>query len=176
LKVRERIQNGYGRGFLTVVVPLAVFCACLYWWPADLEVQKRWLDGLQKLAFVAAAFTVTTNSLRTRIVDFVLKSEGKLAVLDEFRSLAIICGRRLTDLLLLFTITAAWLGSLALFAPGTLFGEIATGGALALFSSSIVAFVYIVFSFERLERFALDEAEANAHAKEVARPFQNPAS
>lgn len=125
------------------------------------------------MAFVAAAFTVTANSLRTRIVDFVLKSESKLAVVDEFRSIAMICGKRLTDLLLLFTVTAAWLGSLALFTPGTLLGELATAGALALFSSSIVSFIYIVFSFERLERFALDEAEANARAKEAAGPFRN---
>lgn len=35
----------------------------------------------------------------------------------------------------------------------------------------MVSFVYIIFSFERLERFALDEAERIARQKEAERLF-----
>jgi hypothetical protein len=37
----------------------------------------------------------------------------------------------------------------------------ATSGAMGFFAVSVVSFVYIVLSFERLERFALDEVIKN---------------
>ena len=152
-------------------MPLIIAGACFYWWPSDLIVQEKWLNGLQKIAFVSAAFAVTAYNLRTRVVDFVLKIGGKPARVDEFCRIARGCGKRLTNLVLLFTVTAAWLGGLTLFTAGTVAAQIATVGALGLFSASLVSFVYIVFSFERLERFALDEAEITARTNEAARLF-----
>jgi hypothetical protein len=43
---------------------------------------------------------------------------------------------------------------------------------MGFFAASLISFVYIVFSFERLERFALDEAEQNARKKEADRLFK----
>ena len=172
MKLREKIQNGVGRGIATIVVPAFVGWSCFHWWPADVQIQEKFLSGFQKIAFVAAAFAVTAYNLRTRVVDFVLKVNAKPSRVDEFCRIARDCGRRLTNLVMLFTVTAAWLGALTIFKEGTLLARLAASGSLALFSASIVSFFYIIFSFERLERFALDEAEHAARTKEADHLFK----
>lgn len=171
MKLREQIQDGYGRGVATTLLPLVLAASCYYWWPLDTVFQEKLLSGFQKIAFVTAAFAVTAYNLRTRVVDLVLKVEGKPARVDEFCRIARGCGRRLTNLVVLFTFASAWLGSLTMFREGTLLARLAASGAVGLFAASMVSFIYIVFSFERLERFALDEAEQNARNKEAKRLF-----
>ena len=173
MKIRQKLQDGFGRTASTVAIPIAVAAACYQWWPNDPVTQEKLLSGFQKIAFVAAAFGVTAYNLRTRVVDLVLKIEGKPARVDEFCRIARTCGRRLTNLVILFTFTSVWLGGLTIFNPGTWPAQLATSGAMGFFSASVVSFVYIVFSFERLERFALDEAELNARNKEAARLFKS---
>ena len=173
LKLREHIQNGKWRMPLTVgSFVLSVF-AFWIWCPKDAEIHEKWLSGLQKTAFVAAAFGVTAYNLRTRVVDLALKVEGKPIRVDEFCRIARNCGRRLTNLVLLFTVTSALLGSLNLFTKGTTLAKWMTAISLGFLAASIVSFVYIVFSFERLERFALDEAELTARSKEAKRLFKD---
>lgn len=172
MKIRQQLQDGVGRKAATILVPIAVAVACYQWWPADTTIQEKLLSGFQKIAFVAAAFAVTAYNLRTRVVDLVLKIEGKPARVDEFCRIARNCGRRLTNLVILFVFTSVWLGALTVFKEGTLSAHIGVAGAMGLFAASVVSFVYIVFSFERLERFALDEAEQNARRKEADRLFK----
>jgi hypothetical protein len=168
LSVRDQLQNGSGRRLASVVFPAAVGALCWYWWPADATIEEKILTGLQKVSFVAAAFAVTAYNLRTRVVDLVLKVEGKPARVDEFCRIARNCGKRLTNLVLLFTFTAVWMGGLVFFKEGSP-ALIAGVGAVALFVASLVSFVYVLFAFERLERFALDEAEETARRKDAER-------
>ena len=172
MKIRQQLQDGVGRQAATVLVPIAVAAVCYQWWPADTAIQEKLLNGFQKIAFVSAAFAVTAYNLRTRVVDLVLKVEGKPARVDEFCRIARNCGRRLTNLVILFTFTSVWLGALTIFNAGTWMARFATSGAMGFFAASVVSFIYIVFSFERLERFALDEAEQNARNKEAERLFK----
>lgn len=173
MNIRQQLQDGVGRTAATVFLPIAVVAACYWSWPADTVVQEKLLNGFQKIAFVSAAFAVTAYNLRTRVVDLVLKTKGKPARVDEFCRIARNCGRRLTNLVILFTITSVWLGGLTVFTTGTAAARVATSCAMGLFAASVVSFVYIVFSFERLERFALDEAEQNAREREAARLFKS---
>ncbi|NBV21354.1 MAG: hypothetical protein EBS05_05455 [Proteobacteria bacterium] len=138
----------------------------------DPNAQKDLLGGMQKVSFVSAAFAVTAYNLRTRVIDLVLKIEGKPARVEEFCRIARNCGGRLTNLVILFTITSIWLGGLSIFREGTTAAKIAAAGSLVLFSASTVSFFYILFAFERLERFVLDEAEQNARVKEASRLFK----
>lgn len=174
MNFRQQLQDGVGRAPASILLPLAVAGACYQWWPDELKTQANLLGGFQKIAFVAAAFAVTAYNLRTRVVDLVLKIEGKPARVDEFCRIARICGRRLTNLVILFTFTSLLLGALTILKEGTLSAHIGVSIAMGFFCASIVSFVYIVFSFERLERFALDEAEQTARRKEADRLFKPP--
>jgi hypothetical protein len=173
VKIRQQLHDGTGRVPATLLVGIAVAIACYHWWPADMVIQEKLLNGFQKIAFVSAAFAVTTYNLRTRVVDLVMKVEGKPNRVEEFCRIARNCGRRLTNLVILFTFTSVWLGGLTVVATGTFVAQLAASGATGLFSASTVSFVYVLFAFERLERFALDEAEQNARAKEAARLFKD---
>lgn len=174
MNIREKLQNGWGRGVFTIGVPMIAVWFLLWQWPAEKEAQKQLLDGLQKVAFVAGAFAVTAYNLRTRVVDLVLKIEGKPSRVDQFCAIARSCGRRLTNLVVLFTLTSAWLAALTLLRDNLSYAKFATAGAVLLFAASTVSFLYIVFAFERVERFALDEAEKNARDKEANRLFGTP--
>lgn len=169
MNFREKLQDGAGRGIATFVVPVGVTYACWCWWPGDAVTQDRLLSGFQKVAFVAGAFAVTAYNLRARVVDLVLKVEGQPLRVEEFCRIARNCGKRLTNLVILFTLTSIYLGALTLFDAGTTSGKFAVAGALGLFAASMVSFVYIVFSFERVERFALDEAEKKSRKTEAER-------
>jgi hypothetical protein len=146
---------------------------CFGLWPSDAAVQEKLMNGIQKVAFVAAAFAVTAYNLRTRVVDLVLKVDGDPSRLEQFCRIARGCGKRLTNLVILFTGTSIWLAALTLFSERSLAGKLAVAGALTLFTASMVSFVYIVFSFERVERFALDEAEQNLRRKRAEQLFQS---
>ena len=172
MNLREKIQDGFGRPIASVIVPIFVIWSCFHWWPAHAAAQEKLLAGLQKVAFVAAAFAVTAYNLRTRVVDLVLRIDAKPSRVKEFCRIARVCGRRLTNLVILFTSTAVWLGGLTVLKGGDIWTQLAVCGALGLLAASVVSFVYIVFAFERLERFALDEAEHRAEGKEAERLFQ----
>lgn len=162
-------MDGQGRGILTILAPVVVFACVATWWPADTKIQESILKGLQAIAFVAAAFAVTAYNLRTRVIDLVLKIEGKPSYVADFCGIARRCGKRLTNLVILFVGTATALGVLAMIQRDMPFARFAAAGAVALFSASVVSFFYIVFSFERLERYALDSAEKAAQQKEADR-------
>jgi hypothetical protein len=172
LNIRQQLQEGFGRKAVTLIVSIAVAVACYKWWPTDKATQEKFLNGFQKIAFVSAAFVVTAYNLRTRVIDLILKVKGKPARVDEFCRIARNCGRRLTNLVILFTCTSVLLGGLTIFDGGTIMARLATSGALGFFSASVVSFIYIIFAFERLERFALDEAEQDARDREAARLFK----
>jgi hypothetical protein len=172
MSLREHLQDGTGRWGVTGVVAAGVFFALWRGWPSDAAAQKSLVEGVQKIAFVAAAFAVTGYNLRTRVVDLILKIEGQPDRVEQFCRVARLAGQRLTNLVVLFTITAAAMGSTALFPANTLTAKVSVVLAVGLFAVSAVAFFYILFAFERLERMALDEAEENARRKEAMRLFK----
>jgi len=145
--------------------------ACWYFWPNSASSRETLLSGLQKIAFVSAAFAVTAYNLRTRVVDLVLKIETTPSRFEEYARIARNCGTRLTNLVLLFTITALALGGLTIFPAGHWAARAGASVSLCLLAGSCVSFCYILLSFDRLERFALDEAERATRDKEAKRLF-----
>ena len=169
MKIRDRIQDGQGRGFFSITLPVLIFFLLIFIWPSDKEIQQKIFDGLKNISFVAAAFAVTAYNLRTRVVDFVIKVEAKPTRVEEFCRIARDCGKKLTNLVILFTLTAAFLGTCSILIKGSFSGKILSLVGIGLFISSLSSFIYIIFSFERLERFVLDSAEKAARQKEVER-------
>ncbi len=169
MSIRERLQDGFGRGPATIILAVAGGTACWFLWPQTAADQESFLSGLQKLAFVSAAFAVTAYNLRTRVVDLVLKLDVQPERMEVFARIARQCGMRLTNLVLLFTCTAVVLGGLTIFPTSSFAAKIGASVSLFLFPAACVSFFYIVHSFDRLERFALDEAERACRAREAKR-------
>lgn len=153
--MRAHLQAGTGRKQLALFCGLA--CASLLWYLWSEEVGKRVLANGSKIAFVSAAFAVTAYNLRTRVVDLVLKIETSPSHTSTLCEKAGTCGGRLTNLVVLFVLTASLMGCLDFF-KGDLWGKLVACVAIFAFVSSCVNFVYVLFAFERLEKFALDDA------------------
>lgn len=167
MSIREKIKDGNGRALATLILPL-VFAALTAWFlPSEAGPQLKVLESLQKVAFIAAAFAVTAYNLRTRVVDFALRASGSPAKVEEFCRVARASGRRLTNLVVLFTATAVWLGGITFVPSAPIWIHAAVALGVFGFTSSVASFVYILFAFERVERFALDNAETVARAAEA---------
>jgi hypothetical protein len=167
MTIRERLKDGQGRGIATLVVPILFAVLTAAWLPSESGPQRQTLESLQKIAFIAAAFAVTAYNLRTRVVDFALRATGPSDKVEEFCRLARISGQRLTNLVIRFTATAVWLGAITFVPSLPLYVRSAAALGVFGFTSSIASFVYILFAFERIERFALDNAELAARANEA---------
>lgn len=167
--MRKKLQAGVGRKLASVVVTVVAFTLMYRFWPTLLARQINPLDAAQKIAFVAAAFSVTAYNLRTRVIDLILKIDAEPSKIAQLSTIARDCGRKLTNLVLLFSVTALVMGG-----GGYVPREHATAvyyasAVTALFGVSLVQFVYVLFAFERLERYMLDDAEAKAAAREANR-------
>lgn len=167
--IRKALQAGKYRLLLSLLVGGLSFIAIrgLSCYFAAHEVNP--LDAGQKIAFVAAAFSVTAYNLRTRVVDLILKIDASPGKARELARIARGCGKRLTNLVVFFTFTALLLGAGGLFPKGSSIGLTFASASFALFSASCVNFIYILFAFESLERLALDESEEAAKRKEAQR-------
>lgn len=124
---------------------------------------------MQKAAFVAAAFGVTAYNLRTRVIDFVLKLKARPRRMGELCSEARASGKRLTNLVILFTFTAAVMASGGILAKNGWFEWLWTALGAGLFIGSCVNFFFLVFAFEKLEEFILEEHEELAKEEEAKR-------
>jgi hypothetical protein len=167
--IRRKLQAGFGRRAATIIAGLGMFSLVLYHWDLLRHFGVNPLDVLPKVAFVAAAFSVTAYNLRTRVIDLSMKVEGAPERVREICGIARNCGKRLTNLVLLFTITALFMGALGVVPPALSFGKWAAAATFSAFVASIVQFVYVIFAFERLERFMMDDTEAKAQEKEAKR-------
>ncbi len=145
------------------------FYALFHYWDFLTAQRINPLDAGQKVAFVAAAFSVTAYNLRTRVMDLILKLEGTPTRISQLCMIARNCGGKLTNLVVLFTVTAFLMGGGGFVPSANLIGKLYACAAAALFGGSVVQFIYILFAFERLERFMLDDAEEKAKEKEAAR-------
>lgn len=167
--MRSWIQSGKWRWPITVLAGTGAWTALYCNWDLLTVGSNNPLDAGQKIAFVAAAFSVTAYNLRTRVLDVILKVDGSPLQVSNLCSIARRCGRKLTDLVVVFTCTALLLGAggfvpkASALAPW--YGSLVGG----FFSASIVQFLYVLFSFETLERFALKEAEMRASQREANR-------
>jgi hypothetical protein len=115
------------------------------------------------------AFAVTAYNLRTRVVDLLLKNTYKPEHLERLSDTAKESGQRLTSLVLLFTITSLLMGLAPFLDSPVLLGRSVATVIACLFCYSLVSFVYILFAFERLEQFVLDQAVAETTEKEIDR-------
>ncbi len=156
-------------------IPLAVACgaiaagAILYVWQKHVDWIPDVAGPMQKAAFVAAAFGVTAYNLRTRVVDFVLKLKARPRRMEELCRQARLAGKRLTNLVILFTFTAAVMASGGLLAKNGWFEWIWAAFGAGLFVGSSISFFYLVFAFEKLEEFILEEHEELAKEDEAKR-------
>lgn len=115
------------------------------------------------------AFGVTAYNLRTRVVDLLLKNTYKPDQIAGLSQTAQETGRRLTGLVLLFTLTSLLMG-IAGFLNAPVVVTRSVGMAIAfLFGYSVISFIYILFAFERLEKFILDQAVKATREKEIER-------
>ena len=171
--LRGGIQAGDGR------VPLFLACsAVLAWftWDAcsgDEKCCKLFSDTLPKIAFLPAAFSVTAYNLRTRLLDLVLKIEAPPRKMSDYCDTSRKCGKRLTNLVLLFLVVAALMATSGFISEKSAWAPVFHSITMALFAGSIVNFIYIIFAFERLERFMLDDAERRSAEREAKRILDN---
>ncbi len=161
-----RIPLAFACGISAAVAIILVWLKHPDWIP-DLS------GPMQKAAFVTAAFGVTAYNLRTRVVDFVLKLKARPRRMEELCREARMAGKRLTNLVLLFTFTAAVMASGGLLAKNGWFEWIWAALGAGLFVGSSVSFFYLVFAFEKLEEFILEEHEELAKEEEAARLTKN---
>jgi hypothetical protein len=168
-RLRGHLQAGKGRRLVSWI--LAIAAAFVTWqaWPADPKRAADVLSSLQKTAFVTMAFAVTAYNLRTRVVDLLLKNTYRPEHLQRLSDTAKESGRRLTSLVLLFTITSLLMGLATFLDSPPLLGHCVASGIAFLFGYSLIAFTYILFAFERLEAFILDRAVVETTQKEIER-------
>lgn len=169
MNIRLALQAGKGRKLCSLATALAFFYLLERIWTDVRALNHNPLDALQKIAFVAAAFSVTAYNLRTRVVDLVLKVEGAPAQTFHTTRVARDCGRRLTNLVILFTSTASLMGAAGFFPINQPISKWYACIVFGLFGSAIVNFIYVLFAFERLERFTLDEAEDRSRQRDAKR-------
>ena len=163
--IRAALQSGKGRYLLSALSAVAAGLTVFSAWGSFLKP----LELLPKVAFVAAAFSVTAYNLRTRVIDLILKLQARPSRIDEIAGIARGCGKRLTNLVVLFTITALCLGFSGII-PDT--SPLALGVAsivTALLAFSTTQFIYVLFAFERLENFVLEEHQSTARKVEADR-------
>lgn len=170
--LRKHLISGTGRTPLALLVGMG--SAYLIWKNWDIMVCSKVnpLDAGQKIAFVVAAFAVTAYNLRVRVVDLVSKSEAKPQHVSEMAGIAERCGRRLTNLVVLFLASASLLGAGGFFPGNTEIGKYYSMFSVFVSSASVVHFLYVLFAFERLECFVLGEASEKARARETKRLFE----
>lgn len=169
--IRQRLQSGDGRKTLGLLAGTGAGLLVICVWPKVLAWHVDPLSAAQKVAFVAAAFSATAYNLRTRVLDLVMKIEGTPSRIAQLCTFARGCGRKLTNLVILFTITALLMAGGGFIPVSHRFGSWYTALATGLFISSCVHFVYVLFAFERFERYLLDDAEEKARSKDARRLF-----
>jgi hypothetical protein len=167
------MQNGVLRIPLAFACGLSAAAALLFAWQKHPSWIPDVVGPMQKAAFVAAAFGVTAYNLRTRVVDFVLKLKARPRRMEELCKEARLAGKRLRILVLLFTFTAAVMASGGLLAKNGWFEWVWAALGAGLFVGSFVSFFYLVFAFEKLEEFILEEHEEIAKEEEATRLTKN---
>ena len=167
--MRKKLQNGCLALPVMVFVAVVSICLVIYHSTHNPDFRRLLPDAMQKLAFVSAAFAVTAYNLRTRVVDFVLKLKARPRKMEELCRSARETGKRLTNLVILFTATAILMGSGILFDRGASTGSLWIVVSTACFAISCTNFLYVVFAFEKLEEFILQEHEELARDAEVDR-------
>ena len=167
--IRERLQAGTGRRLATLLAGAIGFIGVWSTWNWLLKKEINPLEAGQRIAFIAATFSVTAYNLRTRVVDLVLRIEGSPNRVNELCMIARNCGTKLTNLVVFFMLTAIVLGVGGYISKASQVAQTVSALSIALFLASIIQFTYILFAFERLERFMLDDAEKRARDREGSR-------
>lgn len=162
-------MNGTRRHLASWVASVSLGSATWYFWPDDLKRSAEILSSVQKAGFVGMAFAVTAYNLRTRVIDLLLKGSYKPNHLERLSQTARRCGRRLTRLVFLFSLTSICMGAAAFFDFSTACARVAATTVALLSGYSLTSFVYVLFAFERLEDFVLDQAIEDSRQKEIER-------
>lgn len=171
--MRKKLQAGWRRNQISALAFLLIGGLVVFYWDriivlasSNLASPVNPLDGIQKIAFVAAAFAVTTYNLRTRVIDFILKIDSTPTHVRNLANIAKDCGRRLTNLVILHTTVALFMATGGFIRGGHWLASWYAGLTIGLFTVSIIQFIYILFAFERLELYMLEDAQEKAIEKE----------
>jgi hypothetical protein len=167
--LREHLRNGTGRRFFSWVFGLGAAALTWRYWPSELKRESEILATFQKCAFVTMAFAVTAYNLRTRVIDLLLKNSYKPDHVERLTETARKSGHRLTILVLLFTFTSVAMGIAPFLEFSALLARWTAAMTTWLLGYSFISFIYILFAFERLEQFVLDQAISDARNKEIDR-------
>lgn len=103
-----------------------------------------------------AILSITSYNLRCRTIDFTLKVMSRFEYPDMLKKCAIKTGNILTQMVLL-----SFISSIFLFICGILEGNYAIylfyPFGVYIATACIIQYVYVIFGFERLEQFILNE-------------------
>jgi hypothetical protein len=167
--MRKKLQEGWMRVPATIGISTVISLTLVWCMFSSENFRINFPSAMQKIAFISAAFAVTAYNLRTRVVDFVLKLKARPRRMEEICREARETGIKLTNLVLFFTVTSLLMGSLGFLDTKTWLTTVWVLLVSVTFSISCVSFVYVVFAFEKLEGFVLDEHEELARSEEAKR-------
>ncbi len=169
--MRAIFTDGKGRWLTTAGAVAVASYSVLRLWPVLLDRGINPLDVFQKTSFVAAAFSVTAYNLRLRVLDVITKVDASTGRIRELCDMARACGMRLTNLVVLFTVTGVGMAAGGLVPSGLQVAPWLAALLSGAFAACFVQFLYIVFAFERLEDFALRQVEETVAKKRVEELF-----
>ena len=172
--IRDKLQAGWGRKPISCIVGILAGLAMMLAWNKFLIHKTNPMDGLAKLAFVAAAFSVTAYNLRVRVIDLILKLEAADCRATGLCQIARSCGKKLTNLVVLFTFCACCMGAGGLIAIDAHTAKWVAVWNTFLFAFATIHFFYILFAFERLEGFILGDFAQKTNDKQIEKLFQPP--
>ena len=172
--IRDNLQAGWGRKPISCLVGIIAGVGMMLAWD-NLRVNKiNPMEGLAKIAFVAAAFSVTAYNLRVRVIDLIMKLETEDGRATGLCQIARSCGKKLTNLVILFTFCACCMGVGGLIAIDARFAKWVAIWNTFLFSFATIQFFFILFAFERLESFILVDFAQKMKDKEINKLLHKP--
>ena len=114
-------------------------------------------DGLLGAAVVLAGFSVAAFNLRFRLIDSLQKWASSKAQVDRLSEIFKDCRKAIDWCIILFAITATFLGFSKVIDPQNSGACIIYAGiGYGLFAASLIEFLKILKSFRALEDFTLD--------------------
>lgn len=174
--MRAFFTDGRSRWIATAGAVALASYSVFRFWPELLDRKINPLDVFQKTAFVAAEFSVTAYNLRLRVLDVITRVDASAWRVRELCDMARACGKRLTNLVVLFTVTGAGMAAGGLVPLGLRVAPALAALLAGAFAACFVQFLYIVFAFERLEDFALRQVEEGVEKKRMEELFSSPKS
>lgn len=143
--------------------------------PFSEEFWKNHIEVINKVFLGAGTFvailSVTSYNLRCRSLDYSLRHMVESTRPEDMSRNARKTGECLTNMVLL-----SFISSLIIFISGNVksmgVAQYLFPIAVFLFLLSVMQYIYVIFAFEKLEKFVLGETEKKAVQEEIKRQLQ----